>query len=709
MVSFHPEGNYVASAGFDNTVKLWDVDSKRYLNTLVGHASLVKDISFSKDGRLMASVDEDGVLFMWETTSWKTLWQKKIIGLNDLKNISTRSVYSNEEEAKLLSFSANGKYVWSIGEKGKLLKWEVSSGELTNELKVDYQQIISFVVDPLERFIAVSSESFLKLLDYNSGNLLTQLKIDNTTLKQFEISTNGEKLAIQSASHQDIFIYTISDNRPYVSEDIAPYRVKGYNRFAINSTGDQIASVGLYEGIIISDLNGNSQTYLALGYLNDCFDFKYHPRTGKIAFAVNNIGNFGFVWFLESTEVLDASPAYTVKVAYDDYDISPIQTFSVNEERLFIAVGSQKRLGFWDIQQSTFKKLANGLFLDEEIGFDGYTMTAFHPNENVLYSGRADNLINAWDMNKLEITQTLNIEHFANYYSINNLSLSEDGNLLSFADQENTIRLLDAHTLDVLDTLEVGANYSSANGKEVRYGKDNRILALYDRSGNIKIFDVFTGKLITKKKASKLDVNQFNTLSFTNDSKLIYSLEKDTESSNSTSCTIKLWDVATKEVLQTYSYAHAIDGFVIDSKQQLLATSYDGKIDIRDKRSGSLKTTIEAHKGKISNLEFTTNFLLSTASDGVLKIWDKENFTLLATLYDFGIEEYVVVSPTGLFDASPKAMEKLYFVKDLKVLAVEQFTDVYLEQGLLNKIWNRQVLKKVPLWKDFTFSLKPEK
>lgn len=49
-VSFSPDGKTLASASLDNTVKLWDVASGRELRTLTGHQNAVRSVSFSPDG-----------------------------------------------------------------------------------------------------------------------------------------------------------------------------------------------------------------------------------------------------------------------------------------------------------------------------------------------------------------------------------------------------------------------------------------------------------------------------------------------------------------------------------------------------------------------------------------------------------------------------------------------------------------------------------
>lgn len=54
-IAFHPSGQYLGSASFDGTWKLWDVESKKELLTQEGHSKEVYALAFQDDGALAAS------------------------------------------------------------------------------------------------------------------------------------------------------------------------------------------------------------------------------------------------------------------------------------------------------------------------------------------------------------------------------------------------------------------------------------------------------------------------------------------------------------------------------------------------------------------------------------------------------------------------------------------------------------------------------
>ena len=72
-----PDGRWIATAGEDTTIALWDVKSLSKTSPtlepqhrLRGHTGMVMSLAFSPEGRRLVSGSRDGKVKVWDMTRW---------------------------------------------------------------------------------------------------------------------------------------------------------------------------------------------------------------------------------------------------------------------------------------------------------------------------------------------------------------------------------------------------------------------------------------------------------------------------------------------------------------------------------------------------------------------------------------------------------------------------------------------------------------
>src|SRR5579871_1471396 len=64
-IAFSPDGKLLASAGSDKLVRIWSVSTGKVVHTLKGHTDQVNGVAFSPDGKLLASASDDQTARLW--------------------------------------------------------------------------------------------------------------------------------------------------------------------------------------------------------------------------------------------------------------------------------------------------------------------------------------------------------------------------------------------------------------------------------------------------------------------------------------------------------------------------------------------------------------------------------------------------------------------------------------------------------------------
>src|SRR5215471_12665047 len=76
-LAFSPDGKLLATAGFDNVVKLWEFAAGKEARTLTGHTGPVYCVAFSPDGNTVASSSVEKTIRLWDVADGKLVRELK--------------------------------------------------------------------------------------------------------------------------------------------------------------------------------------------------------------------------------------------------------------------------------------------------------------------------------------------------------------------------------------------------------------------------------------------------------------------------------------------------------------------------------------------------------------------------------------------------------------------------------------------------------
>jgi WD40 repeat protein len=213
-VAFSPDSKMLASASDDKTIKLWDVNTKREIETFSGHEEKVYCVAFSPDGKVLASASKDKTVKLWEIPSGQEI----------------SSFKEHSDDVLCVNFSSNGKILASGGGgNDKTIKiWYLAEKKvhtLTGHSDW-FGGINSLAFSPDGKILASGSQDkTVKLWKLETGEEIYTLAGHSDDVCSVAFSPNGKILASSSKdktiklwslkNRQSIYTFTGLDGAVY--------------------------------------------------------------------------------------------------------------------------------------------------------------------------------------------------------------------------------------------------------------------------------------------------------------------------------------------------------------------------------------------------------------------------------------------------------------------------------------------------------------
>ena len=265
-VAWSPEGSWLASAGEDGTVRVWDPASGEQLSTLTGHTSVVGAVAWSPQGTRLASASKDGTVRVWDPATGE-----------QLVTLTGHTGWVFE-----VAWSPQGSRLASASLDGTVRVWDPATGEQLVTLTGHTNKVFAVAWSPKgSRLASAGEDGTVRLWDPATSEQLATLTGHTGAVDAVAWSPQGTRLA--SAGEDG----TVRLWNPTTSEQRSTLtgHTGGVRAVAWSPQGSRLASAGEDGTVRLWDPTTGTQLSTLTGHTSYVFAVAWSPQGTRLASA----------------------------------------------------------------------------------------------------------------------------------------------------------------------------------------------------------------------------------------------------------------------------------------------------------------------------------------------------------------------------------------------------------------------------------------
>ncbi len=451
-IAISPDGQTIASAGANGTVKLWTTQGQLKLE-LKAHQGWVNGIAISPDGSTLATAGSDQTAKIWNLTTAAKGNSPQPITLTG----HTNSVYS-------VSFSPDGQRLATASNDNTAKIWNLKAAAnggkpLLHTLSGHSSSVRSIAWSPDSKLLATASYDQTVKVWHRDGKLLDTLKGHSAAAYSVSFSPNGSYIATASVD-ETVRLWSLKPKTP----NTLPRSSGGIRSVSFGPGGKLIATGGedktvkLWnrQGTLVQTLTGHTGVILRVVFSPD----------GRLL-ATTSSDTTVKIWRLADGQLLTT--------LYGHHSAVNSASFNRNS-RLLATASNDNTIKLW--------RVADGQLLKTLTGHQKAVQSvSFSPKGKLLATASNDHTVILWD--EKGNLQKILADHTTHVYDV---SFSPDGKLIATASAHGTARLWrrDGTPLSILRHTGLVTSVSfSPDSQTVATGSTDNTVKLWHRDGTL--------------------------------------------------------------------------------------------------------------------------------------------------------------------------------------------------------------------------------